>query len=92
MALHGSDARSLEAHGVAMKKSTYYAVLDELIERIEALVPEHPEILELDDAFGLFKIPGFNCSDLEPSLAQASAALAEARERHRARGLPRVMK
>jgi hypothetical protein len=70
------------------KKSTYYAILDELIERIEALVPAHPEILELKDAWGLFKIPGFDCSDLEPSLAQASVALAEAKKRHRDRGGP----
>ena len=72
-----------------MSKGTgYYRVLDELIERIEALVPEHPEILDLSDPFELFKVPGFACGDLDPSLAQASAALAEAKERHRLRGGP----
>lgn len=70
-----------------MSKGTgYYRVLDELLERIEKLIPTHPEILDLDDAWGLLKIPGFDCSDLDPSLAQASAALAEAKQRHHARG------
>ncbi len=54
---------------------------DELTRRILALIPEHPEILEMDEPWGLFKIPGFQCSDLAPSLPQASAAVSLARAR-----------
>jgi hypothetical protein len=72
-----------------MSKGTgYYRVLDELAERIEALVPQHPEILDLSDPFELFRVPGFACGDLDPTLAQASAALGEVKERHRLRRGP----
>jgi len=53
----------------------YESVGQQLVTRIMALVPEHPEILQLDSAWGLFKIPGFKCDDLQPSFGQASAAL-----------------
>jgi hypothetical protein len=75
-------ARIEEAHGAAMNREGYCSVLNKLVERIEALIPEHPEILELRNPFDLFKVPGFYCSDLEPSLMQASAALVEAKKRH----------
>ena len=50
----------------------------ELKRRILALIPNHPEILEIDSAWGLFKVDGFKCDDLEPSYAQAMFALAMA--------------
>lgn len=62
----------------------YVAAAERLVERILALIPTRPEILTLDSPWGLFKVPGFECSDLDPSLAQAGWALAEAKIRHRA--------
>lgn len=58
----------------------YEAVGHELRDRILALIPEHPEIMELEDTFDLFAIEGFDCSDLKPSLAQAGWALGAARK------------
>ena len=53
----------------------YASVVDTLVDRIKALVPAHPKLLYLNTPFGLFGIPGFQCDDLQPSLAQAGAAL-----------------
>ncbi len=61
----------------------YETVAQELKRRILALIPDHPEILEMTDAWDLFKIPGFNCSDLDPSLAQADAAFVHAKAEFR---------
>lgn len=54
----------------------YTQIADALTERIVAL---GPQVLALDDAWQLFKIPGFTCDDLAPSLAQADFALAKAK-------------
>jgi len=59
----------------------YESTGNELADRILALIPSHPEILEMDDAWGLFKVDGFSCDDLAPSLAQAQWALCNARGR-----------
>ncbi len=53
----------------------YEATADELTRRIVAL---GPLILNLNSPWELFKVDGFTCSDLGPSLAQASYALANA--------------
>ena len=58
----------------------YASTADRLVERIKALIPNHPEILELNDAWGLFKVDGFKCDDIGPSAFQASWALAKAKE------------
>lgn len=58
----------------------YKAVLEQLSIRIVDLIPAHPEILGMRNAFELFNIDGFDCSDLSPSLAQAAAALAGAQK------------
>jgi len=53
--------------------------------RILALIPKHPEILDMEDPFDLFRIPGFSIFGMDVSLAQASWALIEAKtiyERH----------
>lgn len=63
----------------------YEAVCQELKARILALIPGHPEILELGSVWDLFKVPGFACDDLGPSMAQAGAALAAARAEYRRR-------
>lgn len=60
---------------------TYAGVADQLVERIDALVPEHPEILSMDDPWKLFAVPGFKCDDLQPSMAQAGWALAQVKQR-----------
>ena len=64
-------------------RTAYEATANALVERIAALIPEHPEILALEDPWGLFKVPGFRCDDLQPTLAQAAAALAVAKTRVR---------
>jgi len=53
---------------------------NELASRILKLIPDNPSILELEDAWGLFSIPGFKCSDLAPSLFQAQWALDTAKQ------------
>jgi hypothetical protein len=57
----------------------YEKTAETLVDRIVALIPEHPEILDLDSPWGLFKVPGFACEDLGPSMAQASFALGKAK-------------
>lgn len=70
-----------ELKGDLMKKKPtgftagYANAADQLVARIEALVPTHPEILTMENPFDLFKVKGFDCTDLDPSLAQASWAL-----------------
>jgi hypothetical protein len=53
----------------------YAETCDELTRRIVAL---GPQVLTLTDAWQLFKVPGFECGDLQPSMAQADGALAKA--------------
>jgi hypothetical protein len=61
----------------------YVATGNKLADRIAELIPTHPEILTMKDAFQLFKVEGFKCDDLDPSLAQAQWALAEAQSRYK---------
>jgi hypothetical protein len=63
----------------------YESAAQELKRRILALIPANPQILTMESPFALFKVPGFVCDDLNPSLAQAAAALAAARQEHRAK-------
>lgn len=60
--------------------NTYQEVAEELVVRIRLLIPRHPEIMTMDGPWGLFKVKGFTCDDLSPSLFQAGWALARARE------------
>jgi hypothetical protein len=46
-------------------------------------MPEHPEILEMASPWDLFDIDGLKVADLQPSLAQASWALARAKQQFR---------
>ncbi len=62
----------------------YETVANALEDRIFQLIPEHPEIMEIESAWDLFKIEGFNCNDLGPSAAQAGWALAHAKRRYQA--------
>lgn len=65
-----------------MDTGTYASTADDLVARIVALIPSQPQILTLDSAWDLFKVPGFECADLQPSLYQASFALAKAKAIH----------
>ena len=56
----------------------YARCASELARRVEALCRERPEAMDVDTPFGLFAF-GLKCDDLDPSLAQAGAALTQAR-------------
>jgi hypothetical protein len=56
----------------------YVATAETLKARIMSLIPTNPAILEMESAWDLFDVPGFDCSDLGPSGAQASWALSSA--------------
>jgi hypothetical protein len=64
-------------------KANYEATANELTNRILALIPDHPEILSIDSPWALFKVPGFNCNDLDVTLAQAQCALSVAKKKYR---------
>ncbi len=57
----------------------YENTANELVDRILKLIPKNPQILEITDVFKLFKISGFKCDDLDPTLYQAQWALAKAK-------------
>ena len=57
----------------------YSSTANELVSRIVALIPDHPEILTMESAWRLFD-SGLECSDVGPTLYQASWALARAKQ------------
>jgi len=59
---------------------SYAETADSLTLRIVALIPSHPEILELTSPWGLFKVEGFECADLQPTMFQADVALSKAKQ------------
>jgi hypothetical protein len=61
----------------------YAETANTLVDRIVALIPAHPEIMSMDDPWALFKVPGFKCNDLQPSLFQASWALSKAQQQYK---------
>lgn len=64
---------------------SYEQTADALVQRIVAL---GPQVLALDSPWGLFKIEGFTCDDIGPSLAQAAWSLEKAKTILRERGVP----
>lgn len=60
----------------------YDGVVGALADQIRALVPVQPQILQLEDPWGLFRVPGFNCEELNPSLEQATWALRIVQREH----------
>lgn len=62
--------------------AAYETTVDELKDRILALIPKHPEIMTINSPFDLLGIEGFECGDLAPSHAQASFALSKARSEY----------
>lgn len=61
---------------------SYSATADTLVERIKALIPEHPEILEMNDPWALFRVDGFSTKGLDPTLFQAMWALEKAKQEY----------
>ena len=57
----------------------YEQTANTLRDRIVALIPDHPEIMDMESPWDLFKVDGFDCGDLAPSLYQAGYALAAAK-------------
>ena len=57
----------------------YSDTANTLAQRILALIPAHPKIMDMIEPFDLYKVEGFDCSDLEPTLFQASWALSRAK-------------
>lgn len=53
----------------------YDGVVGALADQIRALLPLQPQVLQLEDPWGLFRVPGFNCEAFNPSLEQATWAL-----------------
>lgn len=58
--------------------SAYESTASSLVQRILAL--PHEKVNACQDAWDLFKVEGFKCDDLNPSLFQASWALGKAKE------------
>lgn len=56
----------------------YEKTADKLTARIVALIPDNPQIMDMDSCWDLFKIESFKCNDLEPSIFQANWALRKA--------------
>lgn len=65
------------------ESAAYENIATILSQRIEALIPTHPELLTLNDPWQLFNVEGFQCDDLGPSLAQAAWALGDAQGRYK---------
>lgn len=56
--------------------------IETFIERILAILPIHPEILESRDPWKLFDVEEFHCKDLDLTYAQAQLAFDEAIRLH----------
>lgn len=56
---------------------SYSLTADKLKDRIKA---QGTKILEIESPWDLFKLPGFDISDLQPSLSQAMYALNAAKK------------
>jgi hypothetical protein len=67
-----------------MSPEYYDRAAKELARQILALIPDHPEILDMTDPWGLFKVPGFRGDYLASSLAMAEAVLRKALEEAKA--------
>ena len=73
------DATNSPAASELIRSTGYESTANELSARILRLIDENPEIINMESAWDLFQVDGFDCSDLQPSLAQAGWALREAK-------------
>lgn len=62
-----------------MTPESYSGTAEMLVDRIVALIPENQHILSMTSAWDLFKVDGFKCDDIGPSLFQAQFALQKAK-------------
>ena len=58
----------------------YEDTANELVHRIVDAVPPNT-LRDMESAWDLFRVEGFHCDDLQPSLMQATWALATAKSR-----------
>lgn len=58
----------------------YETTADELTKRILKLIPGNLKILDMDNAWDLFRVDGFKCDDIAPSLGQAMWSLEKAKK------------
>lgn len=63
----------------------YQSTADTLRDRILALIPQHPEILDIKSCWDLFKVEGFTCGDLDVTMFQAGWALSAAKQAYQQR-------
>jgi len=61
-------------------KAEHEETANRLTERILESIPGHPEILDMDNPWLLYKVKDFQCNDINPTHAQAVAALASAQD------------
>ena len=61
-------------------RDDYESTTGILVERIRDLMTKDPRVALIDNVWDLHDVPGFFCSDLEPSMAQAREALARAKQ------------
>lgn len=66
-----------------MSEILYDATAKELVKRIKSC---GREILKIENAWDLFKLPGFECEDIAPSLHQAMWALRKAQQELQSEG------
>lgn len=62
---------------------TYETSCEIIYQRILVLIPQHPEIKDFKNPWDLFKVPEFQCSDLNPTYAMVAIALAKAQNASR---------
>lgn len=66
----------------------YDGVVGAIADQIRALVPLQPQILQLEDPWSLFHVPGFNFEATNPSLEQATWALRIVQQEHATAAVP----
>lgn len=64
----------------------YQGTADELTNRILVLIPDNPQIMDMEKAWELYDIDDFKCDDLQPSTFQAGWALNKAKQLYREEG------
>jgi hypothetical protein len=66
-----------------MFNEAYIDSANKLRDRIVDLIPERPEIMNIENTWDLLDVDGLSFSDLDPTLAQASWALEQAKIIHK---------
>lgn len=74
--------QGMEAGRTGVFPRWYLAQIVAVAERIEALLPSHPEVLTAENAAALLKIDGFKVDDIAPTGIQVSVALDAVRAKY----------